>query len=601
MLNQLHFLFVWSAKGTRGQQSRPAFARGLNHVPNTPNALMSFGRRVATLSPLTAASNAFRRANWPAHFYAVLLTGILALALAGCGGGGGGGGVTPTPVENLPVSDIQTAVSGNNITVSWTNPAQENITGFTIDWVNVANDVDGDTKEFNPPDANVSAGASVTYKIMRLTYDATYNITVAVRYAGRDPAVSAIVQVVIGADPNSGDDPLPANNRAVADIQTEVSGNTITVSWTNPAQEGITGFNVSWVNAADGSDANSTILGNETTPAVNISSGASDNTYTITDLAYDTTYEITVTVFYIDGTSAVSDPEQATIGKNPDSDNDGVADADDADDDGDGLIEIRTLDELARLRGDLNGDGMDDNDTDEITVEESMGCPVAGCIGYELTRSLDFSDVSSYANENSPNMVAWTESAGWTPIGSCTNADTCESYSGVFEGNNHNISNLFISFVDDDVFGVGLFGAFSGSIRNLGLLNASVKVSNANGTSGTSSGTSVGGLIGNGDDAEISHSYMTAGSVSGRDHVGGLIGNGDDAEISHSYMTAGSVSGRDRVGGLIGNGDDAEISHSYMTAGSVSGKDRVGGLIGSGEESKDRSFLCERCCCFGCR
>ena len=315
-MNEIHFLFVWSAKGTCGQQSCPAFAQGLNNVPHTPNTMMSFGRRVATLSPLTTVSDAFRRTNWPAPFYAVLLASILALILAGCGGDSSSSDPSPrmdpddnnTRVVGLEVTDIRATVSGNNITVSWTNPAQENITGFTIKWVNVANDVDGDTKEFNPPDANVSAGARVTDTITDLKYNTTYGITITVRYAGRDPAVSAIVQAVIGADPNSGNDPLPANNRAVSDIQTEVSGNTITVSWTNPVQANITGFNVSWVNAADGGGADSEILNNGTVPAVNISSGASDNTYTITGLDYGTTYEITVTVLYENGEPAVSDP-----------------------------------------------------------------------------------------------------------------------------------------------------------------------------------------------------------------------------------------------------------------------------------------------------
>ena len=49
------------------------------------------------------------------------------------------------------------------------------------------------------------------------------------------------------------------------------------------------------------------------------------------------------------------------------------------------MIEIRTLDELARLRDDLNGDGTDDGNIDEITAVGSAGCPQSGCVGYELT------------------------------------------------------------------------------------------------------------------------------------------------------------------------------------------------------------------------
>ena len=323
------------------------------------------------------------------------------------------------------------------------------------------------------------------------------------------------------------------------------------------------------------------------------------NTYTITDLALGTTYDITVTVLYENAGSAISAPVEATTA--PDTDTDGIADADDADYDGDGLIEINALDELARLSGDLDGDGMDDD----------MGCPDTGCIGYELMRSLDFNDVDSYGERGS--MAIWTGTEpgeGWLPIGSCTDAVTCESYSGVFEGNNKSISNLFISsFPPTAIFGVGLFGAFNGSIRNLGLLNASVTVhptgvsSNigllvGHGQGGTYQGLSVagtvvatmstyvGGLIGFGDSANITSSYANIGSVTGSSRVGGLVGRGDLAEISHSYAIGGEVSATSGTldeaiaGGLIGIGA-AQINYSYAAVGTVSGGHFVGGLIGA--------------------
>ncbi len=560
-MSKLNLLFVWSARGTRGQQSHPAFARIFNNVPNI--FLKSFVGRIAL--SLTAASRVFRRMKRQTRLVCtILLLGIPTLLLAGCGGGGGGS----------------------------TSP--------------------------NPP------------------------------------------------------------SRAVSGFDTTVSGNNITVRWTNPNQAGITGFNVSWVNAADEDDGGFAELNNGTDPAVNLSSGASDNRYTITNLTYRVTYNIIITVLYESGDPAASNPEPAMTAPNPnDFDEDGVMNAEDSDYDGDGLIEIRTLDALALLRDDLNGDGADDGNNDTITVEESMGCPADGCIGYELMRSLDFSDAGSYADENNANMVAWTDSSGsgWTPIGSCTDEDSraCEayrSYSGIFEGNHHNISNLFISIPGGHVYGTGLFAAFNGTVRNLNLVDARVRVTGrdenqntgllvgygVNGTfiniavSGVVLGNEVsenlGALAGDASDATIFRSIVKDSRVEGRESVGGLVGLGDGVEIiasyvananlsaslanvggligettsakvtssyvtnvivtshapngfnsggligfvklaaniTHSYALGGKISGGGNIGGLIGrtaSGGSVKIDYSYVALGNVSGGDGVGGLIGS--------------------
>ena len=162
----------------------------------------------------------------------------------------------------------------------------------------------------------------------------------------------------------------------------------------------------------------------------------------------------------------------SSLTEDQDDDNDGTEDAADVDDNNNSLIEIDTLDDLARLRDDLNGDGTDDGNIGEVTAVGSMGCPEDGCVGYELIQSLNFSDADSYA-EGSGNTDDWTSGSGWTPIGSCGDEDDCDSYSGIFEGNEHSISGLFI-MADNRVNGTGLFAAFTGTIRNLRLSAANV-------------------------------------------------------------------------------------------------------------------------------
>ena len=165
----------------------------------------------------------------------------------------------------------------------------------------------------------------------------------------------------------------------------------------------------------------------------------------------------------------------------------------DVDNDDDGLIEIYYLEHLDAIRYDLDG-------THYATMAGSAGinrgCKTGGCNGYELARSLDFDDDTSYASTS--NKTLWTGaggSAGWQPIG-----DEDNPFIAIFTGNDHTLSNLTIN--RNDVDDVGLFGGTgSGAeITNLGLLNANITISTS---------TVVGGLVGLNDRGIITNSYVS--------------------------------------------------------------------------------------------
>ena len=174
---------------------------------------------------------------------------------------------------------------------------------------------------------------------------------------------------------------------------------------------------------------------------------------------------------------------------------------------------------------------------------------------------------------NRSKMAVWTDrsGSGWKPIGSCTSATSCTAYAAVFDGRNYVIADLFIS-VDNNVNGVGLFGAFNGSLQNVHLQDARISGGREH----------VGGLVGYGADARFENLSVTAGSLrtSLGTAVGSMIGSGNDAEISHSYVVGGTVSGRNNVGGLVGQASHAEIHHSYVTGTTVSSNGNAGGLAG---------------------
>ena len=247
------------------------------------------------------------------------------------------------------------------------------------------------------------------------------------------------------------------------------------------------------------------------------------------------------------------------------------------DDDNDGLIDIYTLEDLDDIRD------------QHLSMPSTCGSNGdIACDGFELRRSLDFSTVESY--QSGMIDANWTTSTGWQPIGSDTNR-----FSGIFEGNGHTISNLYINRIAEASLGLFSVVDTDGEVNNVGLLNVSVEGSESNigGVIGlnygritnsyatgavTGTGDEVGGLVGD-NDGRVMNSYATV-AVTGNDDVGGLVGN-NGGSVTNSYATGG-VAGNSWVGGLVGWNLDGSVTNSYAT-GAVTGNDNVGGLVGSNE------------------
>lgn len=127
------------------------------------------------------------------------------------------------------------------------------------------------------------------------------------------------------------------------------------------------------------------------------------------------------------------------------------------------------------------------------------------------------------------------QAAFFSPVG--TNATP---FTGTFDGQGYNISNLTVSLPNIDY--VGLFGKTSGAtIQNVMIRNAMI-----------TGRWYVGGLIGFMDNGSVSYSSSLVDAY-GNQSVGGLIGHAfNSARISQSY-SEGSVNARNwDGGGLIG-------------------------------------------------
>ncbi len=138
-------------------------------------------------------------------------------------------------------------------------------------------------------------------------------------------------------------------------------------------------------------------------------------------------------------------------------------------------------------------------------------------------------------------------------------------FTGVFDGNDHTISNFTYSSTGTDY--IGLFGYVSGIIKNLGLIDPNVDA-------GT--GSCVGSLVGI-NSGTITNCYAQGGCVAGESDVGGLVGSAYN-KITNCYATA-NVTGDECVGGLVGR--NGGTINSCYAGGSVRGDSYVGGLVGN--------------------
>ncbi|NIT60825.1 MAG: hypothetical protein GWN00_32845, partial [Aliifodinibius sp.] len=187
------------------------------------------------------------------------------------------------------------------------------------------------------------------------------------------------------------------------------------------------------------------------------------------------------------------------------------------------------------------------------------------------------------------------------------------TFTGVFDGNNHTISNFSYTLTVTDY--IGLFGYVYGEnaeIRNLGVIDPNVDA-------GT--GEYVSALVGWLHDGKITDCYVEGGSVKGYCYVGGMVGvvgylwgDSDIGTVTncYSYCTVSGyswigglvgincgtitncnsnsgISGFHGIGGLIGCNYSGTISICYST-GSVAGDHRVGGLVGGNGGTITNSF-----------
>ena len=190
--------------------------------------------------------------------------------------------------------------------------------------------------------------------------------------------------------------------------------------------------------------------------------------------------------------------------------------------------------------------------------------------------------------------IAIPEDMDWTPMAasavfnnsaSTVAATTDKSYSGVFDGAGHKISNLNIRANEKELTS-GLFGAVTGTIKNLGIESAGFDNGGAyDGRFGAVCGllvkdseTTTEGLVQN--------CYVVNSSIKTKDKIAGaIVGANYGGTIANCYECGNTVEGYNRIGHLVGDNRNDNSSLSGTVSYCYTDKDRVVGTQGGSEEN----------------
>ena len=254
-----------------------------------------------------------------------------------------------------------------------------------------------------------------------------------------------------------------------------------------------------------------------------------------------------------------------------------------------------------------------------LKVSAASAAAVAGCLdlaGDDWTEIKNWHDLNAVRDDPSDDYVLADDlddgtagygehvkrPRGWDPIGDCTTrADLSVEFTGTFDGQGHEITDLQIHRPETDHVGLfsangGAFGTNVGTIKRVTVREADITgaagvgalVGRNNGGEVMRSGvcdaditgvTGVGALAGVNMWGMIMRSSVREATVAGERLVGGLAG-GNNGPAAKSAVHKTTVNGDSQIGGLVGHNQLSAVSESYVQTAVIAGERRIGGLVG---------------------
>ncbi len=180
---------------------------------------------------------------------------------------------------------------------------------------------------------------------------------------------------------------------------------------------------------------------------------------------------------------------------------------------------------------------------------------------FVLTQDIDLSYYDGQSGRPAFSVIGYANIYSKTP--------NTWPFSGVFDGNDHKISNFTI--LKYYMNGAAIFRYMNGAdaeIRDLVLIDTNINYS-GNGNCGA--------LVGRLESGTVRNCQVVGGIISGDDYLGGIVGD-NWGLIENCFATCDVAGTTAHVGGLVGRNEGTILS-CYAT-GNVSGTTLVGGLVG---------------------
>lgn len=164
------------------------------------------------------------------------------------------------------------------------------------------------------------------------------------------------------------------------------------------------------------------------------------------------------------------------------------------------------------------------------------------------------------------------ESKEWTPIGKSTSY----AYKGTFDGNDHEIKNLYVTGTTSNHYGLfGVLGA-GGTIRNL-TVSGRVAITGIG-----SNSYGIGGIVGQLGGAGTIENCTNKATVSGNFNTAGIVGRvGSSGGTIRGCANLVDISGSNSVGGIVGYAYyGVTASHCYNCGAVTASVSKAGGIVG---------------------
>ena len=240
---------------------------------------------------------------------------------------------------------------------------------------------------------------------------------------------------------------------------------------------------------------------------------------------------------------------------------------------------------------DLSGVEAGSTQTVEIPMSPKPAGSGSAADPYLIADASQLRWFAAQVNDNSKSTICAQLTADidlaskeWTPIGKSTSY----AYKGTFDGNDHEIKNLYVTGTTSNHYGLfGVLGA-GGTIRNL-TVSGRVAITGIG-----SNSYGIGGIVGQLGGAGTIENCTNKATVSGNFNTAGIVGRvGSSGGTIRGCANLVDISGSNSVGGIVGYAYyGVTASHCYNRGAVTASVSKAGGIVGFMDDSGAKFSNC---------